>query len=376
LLAPLYTHTDGIRTIFAAGGRLIEPGERIYVPYLAQTLEALAREGAEYARTGALAQALLADQQIKGGLLTAADIKQYRVERLAPLRVTYRDYEILLPPPSSAGGVLTAFTLKLLCGFEVAALPRGSAAHLRLLYELMAATTRARSIWETLSATEPVEQALGHFLDDAFVGRYGEEVRQAVNDGRPSPGLAEDGPHNNTSHLSVMDEEGLAVSLTTTAGESAGYVVPETGYIPNNMLGEEDLHPQGFHTRPPGEAIPTMMTPAIILHNGRPRLVVGSGGSIRIRSAILQTLSNLLDYHMGLHEAVNAPRVHLQGDVLQCEAGYDPAAVDELEAWGYRLNRWSARSIYFGGAHSVSRASDGRLVAAGDERRGGATAHV
>jgi gamma-glutamyltranspeptidase/glutathione hydrolase len=319
---------------------------------------------------------MLADQETNGGLLTAADLQQYTVRQIVPLRVAYRDYEILLPPPSSAGGVLTAFTLKLLSGLKVAPLAHGSAAHLQLLYEVMAATTRARVVWEMLSETEPLEQALDQFLDDDFIQRYNNEVRHALNGRHPSSPAAENGRHNNTSHLSVMDEDGLSVSLTTTAGESAGYVVPGTGYIPNNMLGEEDLHPKGFHTRPPGEPIPTMMTPTIILQNGRPRLVVGSGGSIRIRSAILQTLSNLLDYRMGLNEAVNAPRVHLEGDVLQCEAGYDPQAVDELEKMGYRVNRWSARSIYFGGAHSVSCAEDGRLVAAGDDRRGGATAYV
>jgi gamma-glutamyltranspeptidase/glutathione hydrolase len=376
LLAPLYTHTEGMCQIFAPNGHVIRGGERVFVPYLAATLTALACEGAEYARTGALAQALLTDQEANGGLLTAADLQQFTVRRLAPLQVTYRDYEILLPPPSSVGGVLTAFTLKLLRGFDVASITHNSAAHLRLLYEIMAATTRARRVWETLSEREPEEQALDQFLDERFIQRYHDEVQQALNGRQSSPVLVEDGRHNNTSHISVMDEDGLSVSLTTTAGESAGYVVPETGYIPNNMLGEEDLHPQGFHTRPPGQPIPTMMTPAIIRQDGRPRLVVGSGGSIRIRSAILQTLSNLLDYRMNLHEAVNAPRVHLEGDVLQCEAGYDLQAIDELEAMGYRVNRWSRRSIYFGGAHSVSCTEDGRLEAAGDDRRGGATAYV
>jgi gamma-glutamyltranspeptidase/glutathione hydrolase len=179
---------------------------------------------------------------------------------------------------------------------------------------------------------------------------------------------------SNTTHLSVIDSDGLAVSLTTTAGESAGYVVPGTGFIPNNILGEEDLHPGGFHTCLPGQRIPTMVTPTIVLKDGRTHLVLGSGGSIRIRSAILQVISNVLDYGMGLDDAVNRARVHLEKGVLQCEAGYDPAAVDELETMGYRVNRWQDRSIYFGGAHSVARSQDGRLVAAGDNRRGGATA--
>jgi gamma-glutamyltranspeptidase/glutathione hydrolase len=247
---------------------------------------------------------------------------------------------------------------------------------LRLLAEAMAATTRARAAWDKLLDALPGDEATARFLDDAFVGRYQGEMRDALAGHSPLIVAAERRSPSNTSHLSVMDADGLAVGLTTTAGESAGYVVPGTGYIPNNMLGEEDLHPRGFHSRPPGQRIPTMMTPVVVLERSRPRLVVGSGGSIRIRSAILQVLSNLLDYRLPLDEAVNLARVHLDGEVLQCEAGYNPRAVDELEGMGYRVNRWKARSIYFGGAHSVACDRDGRLSAAGDNRRGGATAEV
>ncbi len=374
LLAPLYTHTDSIRQVFAPTGRLIQPDETLFIPALAGTLAALAREGEAYARSGPLAQALLADQTARGGLLTAADLEQYEVLRPAPIRVAYRGYEVLLPPLCSAGGVLTAFTLKLLADFDVTARPHGSAAHLQLLAEAMSATTRARTAWDELLDALPGDEATARFLDDAFIAPYREEMRAALADRQPSASVAEPPGPANTSHLSVMDGDGLCVGLTTTAGESAGYVVPGTGYIPNNMLGEEDLHPKGFHSRPAGQRIPTMMAPVVVLDRDRPRLVVGSGGSIRIRSAILQTLSNLLDYRLPLAEAVNLARVHLDGDVVQCEAGYDARAVDELENLGYRVNRWPSRSIYFGGAHSVARDETGQLFAAGDNRRGGATA--
>lgn len=376
LLEPLYTHTADIRAIFAANGRIVQPGEHLFIPDLAETLTILARLGTEYARSGPLAQALLADQTANGGLLTEHDLLTYEVRRTQPLRVNYRGYDILLPPLSSAGGVLTAFTLSLLAGIDVAQRPHGSTAHLQLLCEVMAATTRARLEWDVLSESLSGDEAMARFLTEAFVAVYRDEVISSLADRAPSTALTEPPGPSNTSHLSVIDEDGLAVSLTTTAGESAGYVVPGTGYIPNNILGEEDLHPQGFHTRPTGQRIPTMMTPAVILKNGRPRLVVGSGGSIRIRSAIMQVVSNLLDYHLPLNDAVNLARVHLADGVLQCEVGTDPRAMDELEAMGYTLNRWTTRSIYFGGAHSVSRTEDGRLVAAGDSRRGGATAEV
>lgn len=374
LLQPLYTHTAGMRDIFMANGRMIQANDTIFIPDLYETLQTLAREGSAFAHSGALGQALLHDQAQNGGLLTADDLTSYQVYKLPSIRLHYRDTEILLPPPCSTGGVLTAFTLKLLSHFDMQKRPHGSAAHLQLLYEIMVATNRARPLWDEANDTLPVDEAIGRFLDDGFVQRTVSDVRDALSSQHASRFVAEPPAPNNTSHLSVVDGDGLAVSLTTTAGESAGYVVPGTGFIPNNMMGEADLHPNGFHSRAAGQRIPTMMTPVIVLKNGQTRLVLGSGGSIRIRSAIMQVLSNLLDYRMTLHDAVNTARVHVESGALQCEAGFDEAAVAQLEEMGYPVNRWPTRSIYFGGAHSVSRTENGRLVAAGDNRRGGETA--
>ncbi|MDX1616114.1 MAG: gamma-glutamyltransferase [Candidatus Promineifilaceae bacterium] len=376
LLEPLYTNTADMRRIFAPNGHVIRAGERLTIPNLERTLIALAEHGADYIRSGSLAQAIVADQRANGGLVTAADLATYEVHSLAPVRFAYHDFEILLPPPSSSGGVLTAFTLRLLSHFKLSRRPHGSPEYLRLLFEVMAATTRARPIWDRAAADLPVEEAIAYFLSERLLENFISEVRSALDGRQRFPALTEPNPHPDTSHLSVIDGQGLAVSLTTTAGESAGYVVPGTGFIPNNILGEEDLHPAGFHQGKAGERIHTMMTPAIVLHKGNIRLVVGSGGSIRIRSAILQVLTNLLDYGMSLDDAVNKARVHLENGVLQCEFGVEPEAIDALEESGYPVNRWDRRSIYFGGAHSVSRTPDGRLVAAGDSRRGGAVAVV
>jgi len=376
LLAPLYTHTEGMRRVFLRDGRMIQPGQRFCIPHLEETLTALAVKGESVSRRGHLAQAILADQSENGGLLTAADLAQYQALTPQSIRLPYRQFQILLPPLSSNGGVLTAFSLKLLSHFEVGRLRHGSAAHLRLLFEVMAATSRARARWDAASQNGAAAETVTQFLSDGFVRPYVAEVRQRRRGRYAGTAVSEPPGPANTSHLSVIDGDGLAVSLTTTAGESAGYVVPGTGYIPNNIMGEADLHPLGFHSRPAGQRIPTMMTPVIVLLDGRTRLVLGSGGSIRIRSAILQVLSNLLDFGMTLDDAVNSARVHLENGVLQCEAGYGETAVSELENLGYPVNRWPTRSIYFGGAHSVSRTADGRLAAAGDNRRGGAVGYV
>ena len=184
-----------------------------------------------------------------------------------------------------------------------------------------------------------IAEATERFLAERFVHPHLKQVQTSLDLGKASPYVTEPNAPENTSHLSVIDSEGLAVSLTTTAGESAGYVVPNTGFIPNNMMGEIDLHPRGFHSRPAGERISTMMTPVIVLEGGQPRMVLGSGGSIRIRSAIMQVLSNLLDFRMDLDTAVNIARVHVESGALQCEAGFDSLAVYDLNRMGYPINR-------------------------------------
>ncbi|MEM7335246.1 MAG: gamma-glutamyltransferase [Chloroflexota bacterium] len=376
LLEPLYTYTPAMREIFYKNERMIEPHEKLFIPDLAETLEALAEEGEALIRNGRLAQQIVADQQAHQGLLTAQDLAAYQVHQSDSIRIPYHEYEILLPGQSSTGGVLTAFTLKLLSGLDVAQYEHGSTKHLQLLYESMVATNRARRAWNAALEEMPIEEATERFLAERFVNPHLKQVHTSLELGKASPYVTEPNAPENTSHLSVIDSEGLAVSLTTTAGESAGYVVPNTGFIPNNMMGEIDLHPKGFHSRPAGERITTMMTPVVVLQDGQPRMVLGSGGSIRIRSAIMQVLSNLLDFKMDLETAVNTARVHVESGALQCEAGFDPIAVYDLSRMDYPINRWSERSIYFGGVHTVTRTPDGTLHAAGDNRRGGSTATV
>ena len=174
-----------------------------------------------------------------------------------------------------------------------------------------------------------------------------------------------------TTHVSVVDAAGNAASLSASTGCGSGLVVPGTGVQVNNMLGEDDLHPVGAVVRP-GERLTSMMAPSIVLADGEPRLVVGSAGSIRLRAAILQIVVNVVDHGLPVPEAVAAPRVHLEGDVLQLEGGVDELAADRLESWGYPVTRWEGRNLYFGGASAVAFRDDEGLEAAGDPRRQGA----
>lgn len=369
LLESLFTNTASMRRIFAPNGTMLEPGDHLFIPNLPELLIELAETGPELLRSGRLGKAFCDDQAARGGLLTPTDLAQYEVRRHAPLRIEHHGYELLLPAPSSIGGLLIGFTMRLLTFCKPRQYQVSSAESNQLIYEAMQATTRARQRLERNSNGD-ISQHIEQFLSDAFVGQYVAEVQQAMRDRKPFGSVSSAPSHPNTSHLSVIDGNGMAVSLTTTAGESAGYVVPGTGFIPNNMLGEADLNPHGWHKWTPGQRMPTMMSPIILLKDGEVVLATGSGGSERIRSALVQVISNVIDHQMPAQAAVDQPRVHVENDVLQCEYGFDARAVDQLEAWGYPVNRWLQPSMYFGGAHTVV-VVDGQAVGSADARRDG-----
>ena len=174
-----------------------------------------------------------------------------------------------------------------------------------------------------------------------------------------------------TTHVSVIDDAGNAASVSTSTGSGSGVVVPGTGIYMNNMLGEYDL--VAGRTIPPGRRLTSMMAPSIALDgDGRPRLVVGSAGSARLRGAIMQIVVNVLEHELGVADAISAPRVHLDGTHLHCEGGHADAELEQLERLGYDVVRWRRRNLFFGGAAAVEICPDGTLAAAGDPRRGGA----
>jgi gamma-glutamyltranspeptidase/glutathione hydrolase len=176
----------------------------------------------------------------------------------------------------------------------------------------------------------------------------------------------------NTTHISAIDEDGWACTTTVSNGSCSGVVVPGTGLHLNNMLGEADLNPSGFHLHPPGRRLPSMMAPTLVRRaDGAVELVLGSAGSNRIRSAILQVISNVVDRGMGLTEAVEAPRLHWEEGVLYVEPGAEPT---DLE--GIAIARFNGPNIFFGGCQAVRRDPEGRMVGAGDPRRGGAVIAV
>ena len=170
-----------------------------------------------------------------------------------------------------------------------------------------------------------------------------------------------------TTHISVIDADGMACAVTCTNGEGSGVVVPGTGLHINNVMGEEDLNPLGFHLHPAGRRMPSMMAPSVVLREGEVELVLGSAGSNRIRSALLQTIVGVVDRGLGAEQAVQAPRLHFEDGVVYAEPGIDLDGIDpELQAV-----RFGALNLFFGGVQAALR-RDGAVTGAGDPRRGGA----
>ena len=168
-----------------------------------------------------------------------------------------------------------------------------------------------------------------------------------------------------TTHVSVLDADGWACAVTTTNGEGSGLVVPGTGIHVNNMMGEQDLSPAGWFTHPPGRRLPSMMAPTIVLDDGSPELVLGSAGSNRIRSAIVQVIVNAIDRGMDAQAAVDAPRLHFEDGLVYAEPGIDAGALEAPAqvAW------FRDRNLFFGGCQAVERHHGTRRV---QRRRGSA----
>jgi gamma-glutamyltranspeptidase / glutathione hydrolase len=171
-----------------------------------------------------------------------------------------------------------------------------------------------------------------------------------------------------TTHISVIDASGTAAALSSTLGSGSG--VFRGGTQLNNMLGELDVI--GEHERPPGERLPSMMTPTLVLKDGRPRLLLGSAGSVRLAGAIVQVAVDVIARGVGVAEAIAAPRIHPDGRVIHVEGGSPEGAVASLARAGYETVGWGGRNLFFGGVSAVEVRPDGELAAAGDPRRGGA----
>jgi gamma-glutamyltranspeptidase / glutathione hydrolase len=348
ILAPIHDRLPGTRELYAPQGRTLREGETFRFPELAGALERFGAEGAEPFYRGDVAVALSEAVVEGGGTLGPADLAGYEAVERKPIRAPFRGAEVLTNPPPSSGGILIAYCLGLLERL-------GERSGVEQLVAAMGAANDARG-------EEFAEALYGEGLHESFLDPTGLDLVAGDLLG-------------STTHISVLDGDGMCASVTCSNGSGSGVLVPGTGVILNNMLGEEDLNPLGFHAIAPGRRVPSMMAPTVVLRDGEIELGLGSAGSNRIRSAILQTIVRAIEEGMGAGEAVQAPRLHFEQGVVQAEPGIDEAALARLEARGVPVARRPQINLFFGGVQAV--ACDpltGALSGGGDPRRGGAVA--
>ena len=360
VVGPIYMSSAASRDIFAGTADpedLKAEGETMTNPDFADTLDALAREGEDLFYRGEIASAIAGDCQTGGGLLTIADFEDYQAHQRHPLGVDYRGLRIYTNPPPSTGGILIAFALELLKDMDMKGFSFGTPEYLGRLAKVMELTNKARIDSGLFEDAESL-------LEPKFLNAYKSEIM-----GKPQV-------NRGTTHVSIIDAAGNAASLTLSNGEGAGYIAPGTGIMLNNMLGEEDINPAGFHHWPEDTRICSMMAPSLAVEPGGGLIAFGSGGSNRLRTAILQVVVNLLDFAMSAEDAVNAPRVHFEGGLLNIEHGFDDEVTAKLVADFAETHCWAERNLFFGGVHvaRLNASPGGGKVfdGAGDPRRGGA----
>jgi len=370
-LAPLQAYIfDLVRLIYSASpecrqqfaspadaSRLIGAGETLRLPEAADFMEALAREGDDLFYRGEVAARVALDCDDRGGHLERADFEGYRVVKRTPLAVNFEGARILTNPPPSVGGILVGFALDLIRDTGLEKLGFGSFEHLDRLARVMALTNQARV--ESGLNLHP-ESGAAHLLDPDFLDRYSVEV------------LGQPAAHRGTTHISVIDAKGNAASMTLSNGEGSAYVAPGTGVVFNNMLGEEDINPRGFHQWPEDTRLSSMMAPSLIERPDGLLVALGSGGSNRIRTAVLQVVLDVLEFGVHVGDAVALPRIHFEGGVLNVEPGFEVGVVQRLSKAFDQTKLWDDRNLFFGGVHAVEYdARSGALTGGGDPRRGG-----
>jgi gamma-glutamyltranspeptidase/glutathione hydrolase len=360
VLEPILTEYQETRELYAPAGRILAEGDVFRFPDLADALELYAAEGPEPFYRGDVARTIAEWVSERGGTLGAEDLAAYEPIAREPVSARFRGGEVLTNPPPSSGGILICLCLELL--------ERAGSATVEDVVAAMDVANRSR-----------LEDFHERLYGPGFERRFLDPERLDLLAGRLGDGLGPDarapGGSGSTTHITVVDGEGRCASVTCSNGTGSGMLVPGTGVHVNNMLGEEDLNPLGFHVLDPGSRMTSMMAPAVYLRDGELEAALGSGGSNRIRSAVLQVILRLVADGMPAQEAVEAGRVHFEEGVVQAEPDVDTDALKRLEARGVPVVRWRRRNLFFGGAQTVARdPATGELRGGGDPRRGGAVA--
>jgi gamma-glutamyltranspeptidase/glutathione hydrolase len=375
---------------FMPGGRVPAVGDLFKQPELAATLGRIAARGRDGFYLGRTADLIVAEMERGGGLITHEDLSGMAAAWRDPVQITYRGHTIISMPPTSSGGATLAAMAKILEGFDLGALEWHGTEHVHLLAEAWKRAYADRNTY--LADPDFVQMPLERMIS----ADYGAERRTGISMDRATPS-EEVGPGlgpadvGETTHLSVVDAEGNAVSITTTINSFFGNKVTVTGagFVLNNEMDDFSArpgHPNMFglvqgeaNAIHPGKRMLSAMTPTIVLDPaGELLLVLGSPGGATIITNVFQQVSNVVDFGMGIRQALNAPRLHHQHlpDRIQYEmASLSPQVIAALEAMGHRVEeRYLSGDVYphIGDVQAIQRLPDGRLAGASDLRRGGA----
>jgi len=335
--------------IFLTGGRPPSEGDRLLQFDLADTLRAIAQDGPRAFYQGSIAGEI-ADAVVKaGGIMTKDDLANYHALERPAVRGTYRGYDIVSMPPPSSGGVALIEMLNILEGYDLAKLGRGE----QSLHDLIEAMKRAyadRAVFmgDPDAVKMPIAGLLSKKYAAALRASIGDKATPAaeVHAGKPA-----DAEGQNTTHFSVIDRDGNAVSNTYTLNFSygLGLVADGTGVLLNNELDDFTSKPGtanayglvGFNANlpAPNKRPLSSMTPTIVLKDGKPFLITGSPGGSRIITTVLQVICNVIDFHMAIDKAVSAPRLHnqWQPDETFAEPGFAPDVLDALQRRGHKI---------------------------------------
>jgi gamma-glutamyltranspeptidase/glutathione hydrolase len=357
ILFGIVSLTPASKKLFEKNGKKLKEGDIFYCPEIVNTLDEIAKTRGRSLYDGSLAKTLIKTVQEGGGLITRQDLQDYKVVHRKTASVEYRGIHIATNPPPSSGGALIAHSLSLLSKFNLKIMDWHSPEHLAHLLEVMLDTNEVRkNIFDKYIHEEDI---LDRLLASELIANSTKKIGSRLG---------------NTTHLSVIDSKGNAVSMTSSNGSGSGVAVPNTGILLNNILGEEDLNPHGFHKNPAGMRMTSMMSPTIGVKKGEAVLAIGSAGSNRIRSAVLQVISAIFDYDMDVAAAIDAPRIHTEGAgfSVEIENGIPKKVTESMAKSGYGLSIWKEKNLFFGGVQAVTRdPKSGELKGAGDPRRGG-----
>ena len=349
LIEPILANDINAKNLFYKENKLIGEGDLFKNNQFGHFLNLLIKNGSKYFYHGDGLNDIFKFLGNKSNL-RKNDFLEYKVYRREPMNLDFYNHTIYTNPAPAYGGTLIIFLLKLL---QDSSLDKVDT--LNLIKGMRLSSLARNEVCYDSNIENEIHKVLEKKIYDKYLNLFNNN--DILDFDSKLSGFG------STTHVSIIDKKGNAVSITTTNGEGCGYIIPEYGIMMNNMLGEEDLNPYGFHKWRKKRRLPTMVSPMIITKNNKIKFVLGSGGSNRIRSANIQVILNLLINKKNLEDSISSPRIHLEGNTLFYEPGIQ---IPNNKIKNMILNGFDSQNLFFGGVNAVSTDS-----AIGDKRRGG-----